>query len=440
MAPTRRNFLSLAALAAAPVGLAGCGGFTQQQDPEPATSGSDSQAAQTLTFTTWGTDDELAALRETIGRFEEANSGATVALNAVPYQQMFTNIDAQLQSNTAPDIFRVPYYTFGSYAGADQLLDLGPLLDGDFRDRFTPQAWAAVQSEGSPFGVPHHTDTSAILYNKDMFDAAGITSVPTTLEEAWTWEELEQVALQLREALPAEKYPMAYNWQGNGVTRWLSWLFQTDGRFLEEDLIAPAIDSDAGRAAVEFTSSFFSRNLVPQNNSVKSTTYASDTWYAETVAMTWAGAFLIPDAASTLEFNWGATYAPRNVRGGSDFGGNALVATAGTAVPELAAAFLEFVTQEESMRDFCEAASLLPTRQDLVEAGISFTDRPELSEIFIGQASVVQASDSGQVASPNMSAIITVLQDQLEQAFVGGQSVEDTITGLSEGIAQATGG
>jgi len=438
MAPTRRTFLSVAALAAAPMGLAGCGGFTQQQDPEPTSSGS--QAAQTLTFTTWGTDNELSALRKTIERFEAANSGATVELNAVPYEQMFTNIDAQLQSNTAPDIFRVPYYTFGSYAGQGQLLDLGPLLEDDFQDRFTPQAWAAVQNEKSPFGVPHHTDTSAILYNKDMFDAAGITSVPTTLEGAWTWEELEQVALQLRESLPAEKYPMAYNWQGNGVTRWLSWLFQADGRFLEEDLVTPAIDSDAGRAAVEFTSSFFTRNLVPQNDSVKSTTYASDIWYSETVAMTWAGAFLIPDAASTLEFNWGATYAPRNKRGGSDFGGNALVATADTKVPELAASFLEFVTQEESMRDFCEAASLLPTRQDLVESGITFTDRPELSEVFIGQASVVQPSDSGQVASPNMSAIITVLKDQLEQAFVGGQSVEETIAGLSEGIAQATGG
>ncbi|MEO7589449.1 MAG: sugar ABC transporter substrate-binding protein [Arachnia sp.] len=432
MSPTRRNFLSLAALAAAPAGLAGCGFTKQAPPPQDAKT-------KTLTFTTWGTDDELSALRKTIGRFEEANSGTSVKLNAVPYEQMFTNIDAQLQSNTAPDIFRVPYYTFGSYAGQGQLLDLKALLSDGFEDRFTPQAWAAVQNKKSPFGVPHHTDTSAILYNKAMFDSAGITSVPRKVEEAWTWDELEQVALQLRKSLPESKFPMAYNWQGNGVTRWLSWLFQADGRFLAEDLTTPAIDSDAGRAAVAFTSSFFSRKLVPQNDSVKSTTYASDIWYSETVAMTWAGAFLIPDAESTLNFEWGATFAPRNVRGGSDFGGNALVATAGTKVPELAASFLEFVTEEESMRDFCEAASLLPTRKDLVESGITFSKRPELSDIFVGQASVVQASDSGQVASPNMSAIITVLKDQLEQAFVGGQSVDDTIKGLTEGIAKATG-
>ena len=429
---SRRQIMGLAALAAAPAGLASCG-FTSSGSGEEASGGN-----ETLTFTTWGTDAELEGLRSAIAGFESANDGVTVDLNAVPYEQMFTNIDAQLQSNTAPDIFRVPYYTFGSYAGAGQLLDLGPLLSDGFQDRFTPQAWAAVQNQESPFGVPHHTDTSVILYNKDMLDAAGVTSVPTTLEEAWTWEQLDEVAQKLRNELPASKYPFAYNWQGNGVTRWLSWLFQADGRFLTEDLMSSAIDSEAGRAAVEFTQSFFTKEYVPRNDSVKSTTYASDIWYAETAAMTWAGAFLIPDAASTLNFEWGATYAPQNVRGGSDFGGNALVATAGTTKPELAAAFLEFVTQEAEMREFCEGASLLPTRADLVESGIEFTERPELSEVFIGQASTVQAADSGQVASPNMSEIITVLQDQLERAFVGGQSVEATIEGLASGIDEAT--
>ncbi|MGB3685191.1 MAG: sugar ABC transporter substrate-binding protein [Ornithinimicrobium sp.] len=430
----RRNFLALAAAAAAPAGLASCG-FTGG-----GSGGSDSSngGSDTLTFTTWGTDEELAGFRATIERFEAANDGATVELNAVPYEQMFTNIDAQLQSNTAPDIFRVPYYTFGGYAGAGQLLDLGSLLQDDTQERFTPQAWAAVQNQDSPFGLPHHTDTSVILYNKAMLDSAGVTSVPTRLEEAWTWEELSQIGAQLRETLPSDQYPWVYNWQGNGVTRWLSLLFQADGRFLTEDLAGPAIDSEAGRATLEFTKRFFDENYVPANNSVKSSTYANDIWYSETAAMTWAGAFLLPDAEATLNFEWGATYAPRNERGGSDFGGNALVATADTGNPELAAAFLEFATEAENMKEFCEGASLLPTRADLIDGGIEFQTRPELTEIFTGTASTVQPEDSGQVASPNMSSIITVLQNQLEQAFVGGQSVEDTISGLSDGIASAT--
>ncbi|GAA2008328.1 sugar ABC transporter substrate-binding protein [Nakamurella flavida] len=431
----RRRFLGLAGAVAGGTLLAGCGGFSTSgsSDATPTSGG-----AQTLSFTTWGTEAELTGFRAAIARFEQANTGVTVALNAVPYEQMFTNIDAQLQAGNPPDVFRVPYYTFGGYAGRGQLLDLTPHLEANFGDRFTPQAWAAVQNGGKPFGVPHHTDTSVILYNKDALDSAGITSVPTALDQAWTWDELGQVATTLRAALPADKYPMAYNWQGNGVTRWLSLLFQSDGRFLADDLITPAIDSDAGRAALDFSKSFFTQNWVPANNSVKSTTYASDTWYSQTAAMTWGGAFLIPDATSTLDFTWGATFAPRNARAGSDFGGNALVATAATPRAELAAAFLSSLTEADPMRDFCAGASLLPTRGDLVESGIEFAVRPELSPVFVGQASAVQAQDAGQVASPSMPGIITVLKDQLENAFVGGQSTDDTIAALTAGIAAAT--
>ena len=193
-------------------------------------------------------------------------------------------------------------------------------------------------------------------------------------------------------------------------------MFQAGGAFLAPDQVTPAIDSDAGRAAVTFTQSFFTNKWVPANDSVKSTSLAADIWSAQTSAMVWSGAFAIPDN-DKLGFEWGATFAPRKARGGSDFGGNALVATAKTGQPELAAKFLDFVTQADAMRTFCAGASLLPTRRDLVASGIDFAVRPELSPVFLGQASTVQAVDAAQVASPSMSKIITVLKDQLEQAL-----------------------
>lgn len=428
---TRRGFLAAAGALSVPALLAGCG-FAPQPRSTSARKG-------TVAFTTWGTDAELAGFRAVIAAFQKANPGATVELNAVPYEQIFTNIDAQLQAGNPPDVFRVPYYSFGGYAGRGQLLDLSKRLPSGFSDRFTEAAWAAVQVGGTPYGVPHHTDTSAIYYNRKLLADAGV-DVPTALERAWTWDQLEAVGDTLKASLPSGKYPWAYNWQGNGVTRWLSLLFQADGRFLKDDQKTAAIDSAAGRATVDFTKRFFERGYVPQNDSIKSSTYAQDTWSSETCAMVWGGAFAIPAAASSLKFDWGVTFAPRNKRGGSDFGGNALVATKQSKSPDLAAAFLDFATREAQMKQFCERASLLPTRKDLVGGGIEFAVRPELSKTFIGQASTVQAQDARQVASPSMSKIIPVLQNQLEQAFVGGQSTDATIRGLQDGIRQATSG
>ena len=78
------------------------------------------------------------------------------------------------------------------------------------------------------------------------------------------------------------------------------------------------------------------------------------------------------------------------------------------------------------MRDFCAGASLLPTRADLVENGIEFAVRPELSPVFLGQAAHgAGAATPARSPRPSCRKIITVLKDQLEQAFVGGQSTDD---------------
>ncbi len=408
--------------------LAGCGGFARQE----AAAGSDE-----LTFTTWGTDAELAAFERAIAGFQEGRR-ATVTLDVVPYAEVFENLDARLQAGTAPDIFRTLYSNLGVYAGRGQLLDLGPHLDGPFGDRFTAQMWAAVQYDGTPYAVPHVTDTSTILYNRDAFAAAGITAVPETLEQAWTWEEFDQVALQLRAALPADRYPFVCNWQASGVTRWLSWLFQADGRLLADDLLTPAIDSDAGRAAVDVTRSFFARALVPPNNSVKSPTFASDLFFAETASFAWVGTFLLPDVVALAPFEVGATYQPRGVRGGSDLGGNPVVANAETTKPELAAEFLAYLTEEQVMLDFCTTSSLLPTLTSLVGQELAFDARPDLSRYFVEQASTVQPQDAAQVASVGMQAINEVIRDQLEEAFIGGRSTDDTIAAMTEGITRAT--
>ncbi len=112
-------------------------------------------------------------------------------------------------------------------------------------------------------------------------------------------------------------------------------------------------------------------------------------------------------------------------------------ATAGTKQPAKVAAFLDYLTQQQPMHDFCVGASLLPTRTDLVNGGLKYAVRPELTPFFTGQASTVQPQDAAQVASPSMLNIITVLKNELEQAFIGGQSTATTVSNMSTGIATA---
>ncbi|PPH56549.1 sugar ABC transporter substrate-binding protein [Rathayibacter sp. AY1D7] len=322
----RRRFIPLAAVLASTAALTGCSGF--------GGGGDGSADADSITFTTWASESEQAAFESLITDFEAEHEGASVELNVVPYDQMFSNIDAQLSSGEAPDVFRVDYGNLGVYSSQEQLLDLTDRID-DF-DSFTPAFQEAVSFEGKPYGVPHQTDVSALLVNTQLLAAAGITDVPTTADEAWTWEEFADASAKLRASLPAEQYPFVYNWQLGGTPRWLSWLFEADGTLLEEDGTTPAIDSAAGAKALDFTKSFFDNDWVPPTSSVKSATYADSFFTEQTAAMAFAGSFLVPDIDDLADFEWTATPMPVDERGATDLGGNALVATADTDNPELA--------------------------------------------------------------------------------------------------------
>ena len=424
----RRRLLPLAALAASTLALTACSGF--------GGGGGSSADGDSITFTTWASESEQAAFESLITDFEAANDGASVELNVVPYDQMFSNIDAQLSSGEAPDVFRVDYGNLGVYSSQGQLLDLTDRID-EF-DSFTPAFQEAVSFEGTPYGVPHQTDVSALLVNTELLAAAGVTDIPTTAADAWTWAEFADVSAKLRASLPAEQYPFAANWQLGGTPRWLSWLFEADGALLEEDGTTPAIDSEAGAKALDFTKSFFENDWVPPTSSVKSATYADSFFTEQSVAMSFVGSFLVPDVDNLADFEWAATPMPVDARGATDLGGNALVATAETDNADLATEFLAFMTEAENMAEFCAATNELPTRTDIDPASIDFAVRPDVMPVFVEQAATITPRDVQQLTSPFLAQISVAMQDQLEEAFVGGRSTEETLSGLSDAIAQAT--
>jgi multiple sugar transport system substrate-binding protein len=439
MTLSRRRFLTGTGSLAAAAVLSGCAGFTKSDDS--GSEGGGGSKAGTLKFTTWGSDAEAAAFKQLARSFESANKGTKIDLKIVPYEDMFTGIDAQLQSGTAPDVFRVDYTTLGVYSSKDVLLDLTPSLDSSLTSDLIPALLQAVTYEDKVYGVPQETDTTAILYRPDLLEAAGVTSVPATLDDAWTWKEFAQVADKLKGSLDPKIKPFCYDWQQLGAFRWLTWLFEAGGRLLDEDLKTPAIESAEGRRAMDFTTSFFTKGWVPENTSVKGATYPDAAFISGEVAMAFAGNFLLPGIEEGIKkkFDYKVTYQPRDKRASSDLGGNALVATKDSANKDLAAEFLAFMVEPKNMRLFCEKSLELPTRQSLVSEKLDFAVRPDLMPVYIDQTTTLTADDVAQVTVPWFGQVNTLLQDQLELAFRGQQSPEKTLSAIAAGITSAAG-
>ncbi|MEP6851266.1 MAG: extracellular solute-binding protein [bacterium] len=449
---SRRSFLGGTAGTAALLGLGACssvhsgGGAAGSSSGSAQTTGAKASSGPvkgTLTFAFWGgSTGETKGFNYVKQKFEAANPGATVNFKVSPYDGFFAGIDRSLQAGNGPDVFRVDYTTIGKYSRKGLLLDLTPYVSQQEVDGFLPALWEAVKYNGLPYGVPHQTDTTCIVYNTAAFSSAGITSVPSKLSDAWTWEEFGAVADKLRASLPPTKFPFAYDWTQAGAFRWLSWLYQKGGTLLTDDLKHCAFPSDAATATMDYTKSFFTKKWVPGSNKVKTSQYSDNFFLSQTVPMSFIGDFLVPSLADPKQGYKGdfkATYMPQDTAAASDLGGNAIVARANTKNKDLAAAFLKFLVTEDMMKYFCEQAIELPTLKSLATADLNYASRPDVVKLCAEQAATISDRNVKEVTSPAFAQINTVLQDQLEQAF-NGRSSADSIAAIKSGVDKALAG
>jgi multiple sugar transport system substrate-binding protein len=426
---TRRDFLRVGGgtLAGAYIlGLAGCGSSSESGSGE-------------LRFQTWAsTSGEQKGFRGLVERYEKKNPDASIKLEIVPGEQQYAKLDTRLAAGEGPDLARMQYQAIGRYSSEGAMVDLSEYLEEGEASAFTPAFWQAVQYEGTPYALPHHTDTFAVFYNTKMFDDVGI-QVPGSLDESWTWDEFIQVADQIKDSGVA-KYAFAVDWQEVvSAYRWMIFLYQHGGTLLTSNLSGPAIDSPEGIETIAWNQSWFQDDLVPPSTSIKSSEAIENLFSNGTIAMMLEGDWLMPYLEDNMEADWDVTYMIRDVQMASDMGGNAIGVTKDSQNPELAADFLRFVTSEDQMAQFCIDAQFIPVRKALVEQGLDYTLRPEDMQVFVEQSATVPTEMAKEQTLPEFNKINQVLADELELAFKAGQAPETTAKNIASGINEALG-
>jgi multiple sugar transport system substrate-binding protein len=250
LTPFRRRALRATAVLAATVGvvaLAGCSG---------------SQGATTLDtkakveIEVWSGQAD-AAQKVIVGlakEFEKEHPNVTINLSpgASSTDQLLQKLSAGFAGDQYPDMS----YAFGSWAG--QLEDSGRTLDisADVKkpevkwDEFTAAARGTAQPTGKKvIGFPAVVDNIGLLYNKTLFDKAGL-AYPTA---DWTWDDFRTAAKKLTDEAN-HIYGYGYSVSGSEETTWQYWphLWQNGGAILNDDATKAEFASPAGDDALSF--------------------------------------------------------------------------------------------------------------------------------------------------------------------------------------------
>lgn len=413
---------------------AGEGDAEPAADAEPGSTpeeGGDAEAAEapaeevTLDFTLWGGDVEVEAFRDLADQFEAEHEGVTVNLDQVPFDGVRARIDTGLAGGDVPDLFRVTYTDIGSYSSAGVLAELDDQVDDDFLPAFK----SAVTYEGTVYGIPHHTDTSGIVYRADYMEQIGVEPPTENIEDAWTWEETLEVARQLQEETDAE-FGFMYNFQQGGAFRWLSLLYQFGGSLTNEDLTEATVNNEAGLQALEFTKSWFDEGLVPPNSSFKTSERSSDLFPTGLIGMGFMGNFNLPEIEASGA-PWGVTFLPQDEGVASEVGGNAVVVPAAGDNVEMASEFAGFIGSADAMEEFVTRAGFLPVRTSLTEKDLQYEQFAEEQALFVKQAAAIPEHLVQEVTAPGFAAVNQALVDELDLAIVGGQDPQTSLDNLA---------
>lgn len=232
--------------------LAACTGGGGDGGTETGATGATGEPAGPVTLTMWHgyTDAEADSLTALLADWNATNPDIQIEPLFVNNDKALQKLTVALQGGEPPDIT----YQYGSslpqLAAAPGLVDLTTWTqqpDVDWED-FVQGARDAATFEGKVLGVPALIDNLAVVYNKALFDDAGL-EYPN---DQWTWDDFRAAAKALTD--PAAKrfgfsYPMDAS--EDSVWHYDPLLWQNGGSILTEDGTEAAFNSPQGVEALQ---------------------------------------------------------------------------------------------------------------------------------------------------------------------------------------------
>jgi arabinogalactan oligomer/maltooligosaccharide transport system substrate-binding protein len=368
----RRLLVGIAGSATLALTLAACGGSDGSDPAKADNTQSADPASVKADLTWWDTSDptnEAPAFKALIKKFNAEYPNVHINYESVPFAEAQNKFKTAAASGSgAPDILRAEVAWVPEFASLGYLYSLDGTALLEDKEDFLPTPLSANVYDGKTYGVPQVTDTLALMYNKKLFEEAGIDAAPTT------WAEVSDAAAKLKKVGADGIYI------NSGGYFTLPFIYGEGGDIVDPEAKTIEINSDASVAGITEA-----QKLVQSGAAVKPV--ANDpygtmmTLFKEgKVGMIINGPWEVNAISSDPNFggfdNLGVAPVPAgSVKAGAPVGGHNYVIYEGMddAKAEAAIDFVKFMSSAESQAYIASELGLLPTRQ-------SAYDLPEVQD------------------------------------------------------------
>ena len=390
-----------------------------------------------LRLSSWNIPVDLETYQRIADEFVADHPGTSVAVEVTTgqFHQWFIS---RVAADLAPDIIRITPQQIGRYAANGSLVDISGTIPESYAEDYSEAFWAIGAREDGIYGIFQHTDHFITYYRHDVMEELGITP-PSSLEDAWEWEEFLEIAAEVKQITGG--YGFGYGWSGPETAyRWMPLIYQNGGAFLGEDGLTPSMTTEEAVGALEFGRRWYSEELVSPGNMAKSGggDVARDLFLTGQIGMMLNNPESIPQLDEEMPGEWGTTYMIRNGHEASDLGGNALAVTRSSKHPELAAELVAHITNRERMIEFCHDGNWLPTRRSLNAEDIGYSEHVETMQQFIDQGTTIPIEMVRAQTGEYFSSLNSVFADYLDLCFLGELTPQETAEEMMEAMLSVT--
>lgn len=215
------------------------------------------QETITLTYSDWQLSQDVwgKSLNEVIDGFEKQHPNIKVKREPVPLGQRDVKYTTAMRAGGGPDVFALDANPVRQYIAQGWVKDLSGYVaksGGEtFLADFYPVSLIPVTVDAKTYGIPMNTVAMTLVYNKKLFEEAGIAGAPKT------WDEFRETAKKLTRSSTGgkniDRWGFAFVMAPAGFDLRFSAMLRGFGAdFLTKDGQHSALDTPEAKAAFNF--------------------------------------------------------------------------------------------------------------------------------------------------------------------------------------------
>ena len=385
-----------------------------------------------ITLFTWTRPAELAANQNLCAQFESQHPDLRVEIINEPGDRAMDKLQAMVAAGNPPDVMSIHGAFFIPLAAKAALLDLDPLIRSDSGfdlDDFYPDLVRLCRYNAKLYSLPRYTSVYVLFYNKDLFDAAGL-SYP---DEKWTWDDYLAAARKLTIQSPdpeRRRFGCVIDFWG---ARIYPWVWAAGGEILDEDRKRCLLDGPEAKQALQFLVDLRHKWKVCPPTTMAERRENIAMFTNGQVAMFQTGAWDIQAMQQATTLRWDIAPLPGRKQHATLLGMENYAIAAGTKHPKEAWELFKFLLGPEAQETMARELEKQPSRQ-------SVANGPYLAEkVGYNRRAFVEALDYARQAPniPEWDRVSHFIQDQLDLMWIGKVSVEEGTRRAARQVTEA---